>query len=130
MSIMNFFTRPIRLACVAIGCAALPAGPGAAFAEEKVFITEFMAANTRTLADQDRQFHDWLELYNAGTNAVNLEGWYLTDNSANLTKWKFPAANLAARGFMVLFASEKNRRVAGAELHTNFKLRRGGGYLA
>src|SRR5437773_3702302 len=99
-------------------------------AQDKVVITEFMAANTRSLTDRDREHSDWIELYNAGPAPVNLEGWFLTDNRAKLTKWRFPATPLAPCEFLVLFASKKDRRVPGAELHTNFKLDAQRGYLA
>ena len=60
-------------------------------AQEKVIISEFMAANSRVLADRDREYSDWIELFNAGGTPVNLDGWFLTDSRANLKKWRFPA---------------------------------------
>jgi hypothetical protein len=54
----------------------------------------------------------------------------LTDSAADLTRWTFPATNLAAGGYLIVFASGKNRAVAGAELHTNFQLGNSGNYLA
>ncbi len=95
-----------------------------------VLISEFMASNASTLADEDGQFPDWIELYNSGSNAVNLLNWSLTDNATNLKKWQFPSTNIAGGGFLVVFASGKNRTVAGATLHTNFKLAASGDYLA
>src|ERR1041384_311957 len=79
-----------------------------AFAQ--VRINEFMASNTRTLADEDGSFEDWIEIHNKGTNTVNLAGWYLTDDALNLAKWEFPWTNLAANGYLVVFASNKDRR--------------------
>jgi hypothetical protein len=93
-------------------------------------ISEFMAINTTTLADEDGAYSDWIELYNSSTNTVNLGGWYLTDKATNLTHWMFPATNLGPSQFLVVFASNKDRRVAGAPLHTNFKLSGSGEYLA
>lgn len=61
---------------------------------------------------------------------MNLDGWYLTDNAGNLTKWRFPATNLAGGSFMIVFASAKDRRVPGSRLHTSFSLTAGGEYLA
>lgn len=103
---------------------------GLPVAAQGVMISEFMASNGNTLADEDGDFPDWIELYNDGPGAVNLEGWFLTDNAANLTKWRFPAVSLAPRGFLVVFASGKNRTVPGAPLHTSFNLAAGGEYLA
>jgi len=94
------------------------------------YISEFMASNTRTLADENGFFPDWIEIYNPSAFAVNLDGWSLTDNNNNLTKWKFPATNLPSGGFLVVFASGNNRRIPGARLHTDFQLTGGGEYLA
>jgi hypothetical protein len=102
----------------------------AALSVADVRITEFMAANTRTLADEDGQYSDWIELQNLGTDFVNLEGWFLTDTPANLRKWSFPATNLGPGQFLVVFASGKDKRVPGAPLHTNFRLDAPGEYLA
>jgi hypothetical protein len=100
------------------------------YAASPVVITEFMADNSSTLADEDGAYSDWIEIHNAGASTVNLFDWSLTDDVRNLTKWRFPATNLPPGGFMVVFASEKNRRIPGAPLHTNFKLGADGEYLA
>jgi hypothetical protein len=94
-----------------------------------VFITEFVADNTTTLLDQDGAASDWVELHNPTSSTVNLDGYYLTDNHTNLTKWRIPAVSLPANGYMVIFASSKNRSVPGQELHTNFSLAKDGEYL-
>src|SRR5262245_16445258 len=87
-------------------------------ATSEVIISEFMADNTRTLADEDGDYDDWIEIYNTSSGPVNLDGWHLTDTAGNLTGWRFPSTNLNARGFLVVFASGKDRRVPGAPLHT------------
>ena len=99
-------------------------------AADDLLLTEFMAINSTTLADEDNTFPDWVEVYNAGTNTVNLGGWFLTDNASKLTKWSFPATNLPPNGFLVVFCDGKNRRVSGAPLHTSFSLDGDGEYLA
>jgi hypothetical protein len=93
-------------------------------------ITEFMAVNDSTLVDEDGDHPDWIEIHNAGAGDVDLGGWYLTDNRDRLTKWRFPSTLLAAGGYLVVFASDKDRAVSGAELHTNFRLDHEGEYLA
>ncbi len=93
-------------------------------------ISEFMAANNGTLRDEDGDLSDWIEIQNAGNVPAGLDGWFLTDNAGNLKKWRFPATNLAANAYLVVFASEKDRRTPGAPLHTNFRLATGGEYLA
>lgn len=99
-------------------------------AQAELLITEFMSLNTRTLRDVDGQYSDWIEIYNTGPGAVNLGGWHLTDKSDDLTRWTFPSTNLAANAYIVVFASNKNRAVAGGELHTDFALSGDGEYLA
>lgn len=95
-----------------------------------VIITEFMASNSRTIADEDGSYEDWIEIYNNGTNIVNLGGWYLTDSTNDFRKWEFPATNLNVGAYLVVFASGKDRTIAGRNLHTNFKLGGSGEYLA
>lgn len=54
-----------------------------------LFINEVMASNGTIIADEFLEFDDWVEIYNAG-NAINLAGFFLSDNPDNLTKWQFP----------------------------------------
>ncbi len=99
-------------------------------AADTVVISEFMAANATTLADEFGNSEDWIEIYNAGDLAVNLGGWFLTDTTNDLRKWTFPATNLGPNQFLVVFASNRDLRVAGTNLHTNFRLSNNGEYLA
>ena len=98
-------------------------------------INEFLAANLSGLVDEDTppEPQDWIEIWNYGTSTVNLNGFALTDDSADPGKWTFPSTNLAPGQFIIVFASEKNRRTitnAAHRFHTNFKLNPGGEYLA
>jgi hypothetical protein len=92
-------------------------------------ITEFMASNASTLADEDGAFSDWIEIFNPTSTAISLDQWCLTDNAALPAKWRFPNVSLEPGGFLVVWASGKNRRTPGAPLHTNFSLAAGGEYL-
>ncbi len=93
-------------------------------------IMEFMADNVTGIRDADTDRSDWIEIYNPDTVAVNLAGWHLTDDPANLSEWTFPSQPLAAGGYLVVWASGKNRAVVGQQLHTNFQLDSAGEYLA
>lgn len=95
-----------------------------------VIINEFVAENDGGLKDQDGDTPDWIELHNSSLLSVNLAGWHLTDTPTNLTKWTFPATEIPSGGFLIVFASEKNRATNGMELHTNFRLNNDGGFLA
>jgi hypothetical protein len=94
-----------------------------------VQISEFMASNVDGLDDEDRDEEDWIEIHNAGTDTINLEGWYLTDDRDRLTRWPFPRVILEPDDYLVVFASGKNRRDPAGVLHTNFKLSSTGEYL-
>ncbi|BDS05419.1 hypothetical protein NT6N_04590 [Oceaniferula spumae] len=96
----------------------------------EVWISEFMASNDSSYDDADGDSSDWIEIYNDDTSAINLNGWRLTDNDSNSSKWVFPNVTVPAKGFIIVFASGKDRRVEGAELHTNFSLSKSGEYLA
>ena len=98
-------------------------------AGEPLMITEFVASNGATLKDRFREYSDWVEIYNPTDQAVELGGWRLTDDAADLSKWQFPAASVAAVGDLVVFASGRNQVEVGKELHTNFQLASDGDYL-
>lgn len=117
-----------RICALVFASLAIAASEGRA--QPGLLISEFMASNTRILADEDGEFSDWIEIHNPGANTVNLDGWFLTDATNDLTKWRFPATNLNAGGYLVVFASNKDRRIPGARLHANFRLTSSGEYLA
>ena len=93
-------------------------------------ISEFLASNDGSIVDEDGASSDWIEIFNAGDEAVDLNGWSLTDDADELTKWTFPATTLEPSEFLLVFASGKDRAISGSELHSNFKLKASGEYLA
>jgi hypothetical protein len=97
-----------------------------------VRINEIVAANVTGLRDEDNEPQDWVELFNTSSNTVSLAGWSLTDDDDEPDKWVFPPISIAARGYLVVFCSGKDRRIIGgsARLHTNFRLDPEGEYLA
>jgi hypothetical protein len=98
------------------------------FGGSPVRINEFVASNSKGLQDDDGDFSDWIEIYNSGAEAVTLDEWFLTDTPSDLAKWEFPTTTLPAGGYLVVFASGKNRN--SPRLHTNFNLDQTGEYLA
>lgn len=87
-----------------------------------VRINEVVASNDQSRLDEDGDAPDWIELFNASDSRINLGGWGLSDRPAVPFKWTFPNVSLPPRGYLVVFASGKNRQVLGAPLHTNFQL--------
>ena len=96
--------------------------------EISVLINEWMADNVSTLADPaDGQFEDWFELYNAGASAVDLGGYFLTDNLQDPTQFEIPiGTTIDAGGFLLVWADGEPEQNAGASLHVSFRLSRDG----
>ncbi len=94
------------------------------------FISEFLAENSAGLRDEDGATSDWIEIQNPDATTADLTGWALTDDAGSKLKWRFPSVSIAPGGSLVVFASGKNRAVAGQQLHTNFSLNNSGEYLA
>jgi len=47
---------------------------------------------------------DWIELYNTTGSAINIGGWYLSDNDFPLTKYMIPAGTIIpAYGYLVFY---------------------------
>ncbi|QDV38925.1 CotH kinase family protein [Tautonia plasticadhaerens] len=92
-------------------------------------ISELLASNAEGLRDQDGDRSDWVEIHNPTASAVDLVGWSLTDDEAEPGKWAFPGVVLPPGGFLVVFASDKDRADPAGELHANFKLGAEGEYL-
>jgi len=63
----------MRSRSCAIGLAATLAA-SVASADPTMVISEFMAINNTMLTDEDGAYSDWIELYNSGTNALDLGG--------------------------------------------------------
>lgn len=69
-----------------------------------------MASSNGAFADEDGHFEDWIELHNPTGQPVNLGGWGISDNPAIPFKWVFPEVTVAPGGFLVVWASGKDRR--------------------
>ncbi|MFT6178741.1 MAG: hypothetical protein ACJAQT_003210 [Akkermansiaceae bacterium] len=98
-------------------------------ATAQVVITELMAVADENFRDSEGAPSDWIELTNQGAQSAFLEGFHLTNSRVDLTRWTFPAKELAPGEAIVVFASGKDR-TNGAELHASFTLDRSGDYLA
>jgi hypothetical protein len=87
-------------------------------------INEFVAQNTSGAMDEMGQFEDWVEIYNPTNQAIALDGYHLTDDLQNSTKWSFPAGTtIAAGGTLLVWCDEDP---LDGPLHTSFKLAAGG----
>jgi len=87
-------------------------------------INEFMASNNNSAQDPQGQYDDWIEIYNYGTDAIDISGMYLTDNLSAPTKWRIQSNSrgstiIPAGGYLLIWADNDT---AEAGLHANFKL--------
>jgi|GEM_PF-1217316 len=88
-----------------------------------LFINEILASNATGITDPNGEFDDWIEIYNPSATAVDLAGWYITDNLGQLTKYQFPIggteANVPANAWLLIWADDQTEQ---GDLHTNFSL--------
>ncbi len=53
-----------------------------------IIINEFLALNSNIIYDKDLfQYSDWIEIYNDDLSEINLNGYFITDNLNDPTKW-------------------------------------------
>jgi hypothetical protein len=57
---------------------------------DSLFINEALAKNGADTIDVNGDFEDWIEIYNGGNQQVDLGGYFLSDDTADPTKWKIP----------------------------------------
>ena len=56
-----FYTKTFLFMLLAVGCASMVCAQGMA-------INEIQSANSKTIADEDGDYPDWIELYNSGSD--------------------------------------------------------------
>ena len=102
-----------------------------------VVINEFMAINNSKypldageLMDENGDSSDWIELHNTTNVTISLKGWYLTIDPYDRTGWEFPDIPLGPDGYLIIFASGKDRDDPEGELHTDFNISSEAGHLA
>ncbi|OQX89029.1 hypothetical protein B6D60_00295 [candidate division KSB1 bacterium 4484_87] len=93
-----------------------------------LYINEFLASNDTTFADEFGGYDDWIEIYNAGDEPVDVGGMYITDDLADTTQWQIPAnrpdsTTIAPGGFLLLWCDKESEQ---GVLHVEFKLSGGG----
>ena len=90
-----------------------------------LIINEVMASNKTTIYNSEGRHFDYIELYNGGDKDINLKDYFLSDNSFDTKKWKFPEVTIKAKDYLLIYASGLDKYENG-ELHTNFKLSKDG----
>lgn len=76
------------------------------YAPAALQISEVMTANSSYLKGAYATTCDWIELYNAGTQPIDLSGYCITDDPDRLNLHSLPAITLEAGSYCVIFMSE------------------------
>ncbi len=97
-----------------------------------LYINEFMASNDAANADEYGEYEDWIEIYNPGSEAVDIGGMYISDDLADLTTYQIPSTfpdstTIQPGGYLVLYADKQPEQ---GILHVNIKLSGSGEQIA
>ncbi|MFH2095167.1 MAG: CotH kinase family protein [Bacteroidota bacterium] len=84
-----------------------------------IVINELMASNSSCCTDNYGEYDDWAELYNNSGVAVNLTGYYLSDDLSDKYKWAFPDTVIEPGSYLVIWTD--NDTIQGP-MHTGFRL--------
>ncbi len=96
-----------------------------------LWLNELLVFNTNGVTDNFLEHEPWIELFNRGNNAVNLNGLFLTDNLSDPTQWAFPTGSSLAPGeFRTLWADGQPAQTSGTNYHTSFRLTNTAGTIA
>lgn len=92
-----------------------------------VYISEVMASSSETVTP-DSVGSDWVELYNASGQAVDLTGCGLSDNLGRARKWQFAQGTYISPGeYKIVYLDGNVAKSTGTAPHTSFRLTRAGG---
>jgi hypothetical protein len=78
-------------------------------AAQNLLVNEAVSGGS-TLADRDDDQTDWLELFNAGPESIQLGGYGLSDDQDAPFRWVFPSQELESGGYLLIHASSKDRK--------------------
>lgn len=102
-----------------------PVDTGSPSGLDTVFVNEVMASNTSVLQDEVGAYPDWVELFNPNDRAVDLSGWWMTDDVTEIFKWQVPdGVTIPASGYLIVFCDSDTEE---GDLHASFNLDAAGG---
>ncbi len=120
---IRYFTRLMVIAFLVLTVTAAMA---------QLRINEFMASNSTTYPGPQGDYPDWIEIYNGGNQAINLAGYWISDDLNEPDKlYQIPSTSpslttVQAGGFIVFIA---NGDPTGGVLNVDFKLSASGEHI-
>ncbi len=91
---------------------------------QDIWLNELVSNSNGAYPDEDGDSSDWVEVFNASSESVSLEGFTISDDPDELDKWTFPEVTIPANEYLVVFCSSKDRYTE--PLHTNFGVKSSG----
>jgi hypothetical protein len=96
-----------------------------------LYINEFCAKNSMT-PDEMGEYDDWIELFNAGGDTLNISGLFMTNSLSDPLAWQIPNSResetlIPPGDYKILWADKQPEQGA---LHLNFSLDKSGGEIA
>lgn len=83
-------------------------------------INEYMNNNVATNYDEDGDSGNFVELYNYGSEDIDLSGYLLSDDEFNINKYSLPSKVIKANDYLVIYLDGKD--TVNKYIHANFKL--------
>lgn len=77
-------------------------------ADSQIVINEVSASNDGLPYDDSMDSPDWIELYNSGSESVNLQNYHISDQRDISKAWRLPDVIIDPNEFLIIFASGKN----------------------
>jgi len=88
-----------------------------------LYINEFMADNQSTISNEDGEYSDWIELFNAGDEPISTGNLYLSDNLDNPTAHRMADLEIAPGGYLLIWA---DNALDLGDYHVSFRLEKDG----
>jgi hypothetical protein len=85
-----------------------------------IVVNELMSSNDTAHADDNGEFDDWIELYNASADPINLGGWRISDEEDYDGAFEFTdEVVIEGNGYLLVWADNDTDQ---GPVHTSFKL--------
>ena len=95
-------------------------------AKAQLVINEMMQSNVERIMDDLNEFPDsWVELYNSGSEAVNLKDYQISNKNKVKKAWQLPDMTVEPNSYVIIYCDKEG--IETKPLHTDFRLESGKG---